>query len=87
MRGIVDYTNYDDMKYAASDFTGLILELMSCFLSLKSHFFFLMFYFLFYMQIKKLDDSLFRNQFSRAYVRVSFDESEYGFSANKIHSN
>ncbi|KAK4378902.1 hypothetical protein RND71_000764 [Anisodus tanguticus] len=34
MRGIVDYTNYDDMKYA----------------------------------IKKLDDSLFRNQFSRAYI-------------------
>ncbi|XAR52642.1 hypothetical protein NMG60_11020810 [Bertholletia excelsa] len=36
MRGIVDYTNYDDMKYA----------------------------------IRKLDDSLFRNQFSRAYIRV-----------------
>uniref|UniRef100_M1CB21 Arginine/serine-rich splicing factor n=1 Tax=Solanum tuberosum TaxID=4113 RepID=M1CB21_SOLTU len=36
MRGIVDYTNYDDMRYA----------------------------------IKKLDDSLFRNQFSRAYIRV-----------------
>lgn len=35
-RGIVDYTNYDDMKYA----------------------------------IKKLDDSEFRNAFSRAYVRV-----------------
>ncbi|XVE73324.1 hypothetical protein DITRI_Ditri11bG0108500 [Diplodiscus trichospermus] len=34
--GIVDYTNYDDMKYA----------------------------------IKKLDDSEFRNAFSRAYVRV-----------------
>ncbi|KAL4588373.1 hypothetical protein LXL04_001257 [Taraxacum kok-saghyz] len=36
MRGIVDYTNYDDMKYA----------------------------------IRKLDDSLFRNQFSKAYIRV-----------------
>ncbi|CAI9103437.1 OLC1v1001917C4 [Oldenlandia corymbosa var. corymbosa] len=36
MRGIVDYTNYDDMKYA----------------------------------IRKLDDSLFRNQYSRAYIRV-----------------
>lgn len=36
MRGVVDYTNYDDMKYA----------------------------------IKKLDDSLFRNQFSKAYIRV-----------------
>ncbi|GMP40160.1 hypothetical protein CsSME_00010716 [Camellia sinensis var. sinensis] len=40
MRGIVDYTNSDDMKYA----------------------------------IRKLDDSLFRNQFSRAYIRVM----EYG---------
>ncbi|XP_034707257.1 serine/arginine-rich splicing factor SR30-like isoform X1 [Vitis riparia] len=36
MTGIVDYTNYDDMKYA----------------------------------IRKLDDSLFKNQFSRAYIRV-----------------
>ncbi|XP_019235630.1 PREDICTED: serine/arginine-rich splicing factor SR30-like isoform X1 [Nicotiana attenuata] len=36
MRGIVDYTSYEDMKYA----------------------------------IRKLDDSLFRNQFSRAYIRV-----------------
>ncbi|KAI3448563.1 hypothetical protein Pfo_005228 [Paulownia fortunei] len=40
MRGTVDYTNYDDMKYA----------------------------------IRKLDDSLFRNQFSLAYIRVE----EYG---------
>ncbi|KAK7392034.1 hypothetical protein VNO78_20460 [Psophocarpus tetragonolobus] len=36
MTGIVDYTNYDDMKYA----------------------------------IRKLDDSEFRNAFSRAYIRV-----------------
>ncbi|KAI3736577.1 hypothetical protein L2E82_26446 [Cichorium intybus] len=36
MRGIVDYTNYDDMKYA----------------------------------VRKLDDSLFRNQFSKAYIRL-----------------
>ncbi|KAI8548114.1 hypothetical protein RHMOL_Rhmol07G0247400 [Rhododendron molle] len=36
MRGIVDYTSYDDMRYA----------------------------------IRKLDDSLFRNQFDRAYIRV-----------------
>ncbi|XP_010549670.1 PREDICTED: serine/arginine-rich splicing factor SR30 [Tarenaya hassleriana] len=36
MMGIVDYTNYDDMKYA----------------------------------IRKLDDSEFRNAFSRAYIRV-----------------
>ncbi|KAI3739793.1 hypothetical protein L2E82_30204 [Cichorium intybus] len=37
MRGIVDYTNYDDMKYA----------------------------------VRKLDDSLFRNQFSKAYIQSS----------------
>ncbi|XP_010528899.1 PREDICTED: serine/arginine-rich splicing factor SR30-like isoform X2 [Tarenaya hassleriana] len=36
MTGVVDYTNYDDMKYA----------------------------------IRKLDDSEFRNAFSRAYIRV-----------------
>ncbi|KAI8548119.1 hypothetical protein RHMOL_Rhmol07G0247400 [Rhododendron molle] len=36
MRGIVDYTSYDDMRYA----------------------------------IRKLDDSLFRNQFDRAYIRI-----------------
>ncbi|KAK2976897.1 hypothetical protein RJ640_024731 [Escallonia rubra] len=36
MRGIVDYTNYEDMKYA----------------------------------IRKLDDTLFRNQFSKGYIRV-----------------
>ncbi|MCD7466115.1 Serine/arginine-rich splicing factor sr30 [Datura stramonium] len=47
MRGIVDYTNYDDMKYA----------------------------------IKKLDDSLFRNQFSRAYIRVDkYDRRSYSES-------
>ncbi|PPR81625.1 hypothetical protein GOBAR_AA39084 [Gossypium barbadense] len=38
MTGIVDYTNYDDMKYA----------------------------------IRKLDDSEFRNAFSRAYIRVCY---------------
>ncbi|KAK3029986.1 hypothetical protein RJ639_038085 [Escallonia herrerae] len=36
MRGIVDYTNYEDMKYA----------------------------------IRKLNDTLFRNQFSKGYIRV-----------------
>ncbi|KAK8565481.1 hypothetical protein V6N13_020586 [Hibiscus sabdariffa] len=44
--GIVDYTNYDDMKYA----------------------------------IKKLDDSEFRNAFSRAYVRVKEYDSKRGSS-------
>ncbi|KAJ8572851.1 hypothetical protein K7X08_009362 [Anisodus acutangulus] len=46
MRGIVDYTNYDDMKYA----------------------------------IKKLDDSLFRNQFSRAYIRVDKYDKRRSYS-------
>lgn len=41
-RGVVDYTNYEDMKYA----------------------------------IRKLDDSLFRNQYSRSYIRVEeYDRS------------
>ncbi|KAA3486365.1 Pre-mRNA-splicing factor SF2-like protein [Gossypium australe] len=43
MTGIVDYTNYDDMKYA----------------------------------IRKLDDSKFRNAFSRAYIRVKEYDSKY----------
>lgn len=46
MRGIVDYTNYDDMKYA----------------------------------IKKLDDSLFRNQFSRSYIRVDKYDKRRSYS-------
>ncbi|PKA58427.1 Pre-mRNA-splicing factor SF2 [Apostasia shenzhenica] len=41
--GVVDYTNYDDMKYA----------------------------------IRKLDDSEFRNAFSRAYIRVREHDSRY----------
>ncbi|PSS26515.1 Serine/arginine-rich-splicing factor like [Actinidia chinensis var. chinensis] len=49
MRGIVDYTNYDDMKYA----------------------------------IKKLDDSLFRNQFSRSYVRVKEYDPSYSRSPSR----
>ncbi|RDX70574.1 Serine/arginine-rich splicing factor SR30, partial [Mucuna pruriens] len=44
MTGIVDYTNYDDMRYA----------------------------------IRKLDDSEFRNAFSRAYIRVR--EYDRGYS-------
>ncbi|XP_075073748.1 serine/arginine-rich splicing factor SR30 isoform X4 [Nicotiana tabacum] len=46
MRGIVDYTNYEDMKYA----------------------------------IRKLDDSLFRNQFSRAYIRVEEYDKRRSYS-------
>ncbi|XP_022727525.1 serine/arginine-rich-splicing factor SR34-like isoform X2 [Durio zibethinus] len=49
--GIVDYTNYDDMKYA----------------------------------IKKLDDSEFRNAFSRAYVRVREYDSKRDSSRSPSH--
>lgn len=46
LRGIVDYTSNEDMKYA----------------------------------IRKLDDSLFRNQFSRAYIRVEEYDRRRGYS-------
>ncbi|KAJ4802124.1 Serine/arginine-rich-splicing factor SR34 [Rhynchospora pubera] len=51
--GIVDYTNYDDMKYA----------------------------------IKKLDDSEFRNAFSRAYIRVrEYDLKRHSLSRSRSRS-
>ncbi|PKI51495.1 hypothetical protein CRG98_028055 [Punica granatum] len=50
--GIVDYTNYDDMKYA----------------------------------IRKLDDSLFRNAFSRAYIRVREYDSRRSYSRSPSRS-
>ncbi|URD80909.1 hypothetical protein MUK42_18593 [Musa troglodytarum] len=50
--GIVDYTNYDDMKYA----------------------------------IRKLDDSEFRNAFSRAYIRVKEYDSKRSLSRSRSHS-
>ncbi|KAL4356666.1 hypothetical protein AHAS_Ahas09G0109500 [Arachis hypogaea] len=50
MTGIVDYTNYDDMKYA----------------------------------IRKLDDSEFRNAFSRSYIRVrEYDRRSYSRSPSR----
>lgn len=52
MTGIVDYTNYDDMKRA----------------------------------IKKLDDSEFRNAFSRAYVRVKEYSSRRSYSRSPSRS-
>ncbi|KAK1419249.1 hypothetical protein QVD17_28413 [Tagetes erecta] len=52
MRGIVDYTNYDDMKYA----------------------------------IRKLDDSLFRNQFSKAYIRVEEYDRKHSYSRSRSRS-
>ncbi|KAL3843499.1 hypothetical protein ACJIZ3_000902 [Penstemon smallii] len=53
MRGIVDYTSYDDMKYA----------------------------------IRKLDDSLFRNQFSRAYIRVEEYDKRRSYSRSPSRSS
>ncbi|XP_048136414.1 serine/arginine-rich splicing factor SR30-like isoform X2 [Rhodamnia argentea] len=50
--GIVDYTNYDDMKYA----------------------------------IKKLDDTLFRNAFSRSYIRVREYDSRRSYSRSPSRS-
>ncbi|KAG6427316.1 hypothetical protein SASPL_111558 [Salvia splendens] len=52
MRGIVDYTNYDDMKYA----------------------------------IRKLDDSLFKNQFSRSYIRVEEYDARRSYSRSPSRS-
>ncbi|KAL8155528.1 serine/arginine-rich splicing factor SR30-like isoform X2 [Apium graveolens] len=50
--GVVDYTNYDDMKYA----------------------------------IRKLDDSLFKNQFSKAYIRVEEYDDKHGYSRSPSRS-
>ncbi|XP_071699807.1 serine/arginine-rich-splicing factor SR34-like [Rutidosis leptorrhynchoides] len=50
--GVVDYTNYDDMKYA----------------------------------IRKLDDSEFRNAFSRGYIRVKEYDSRYSRSRSLSRS-
>lgn len=52
MRGIVDYTHYDDMKYA----------------------------------VRKLDDSLFRNQFSKAYIRVEEYDRRHSYSRSPSRS-
>ncbi|GAA0173874.1 RNA splicing factor [Lithospermum erythrorhizon] len=52
LRGVVDYTNYDDMKYA----------------------------------IRKLDDSLFRNQFSKAYIRVEEYDRRHSYSRSPSRS-
>ncbi|XP_047981688.1 serine/arginine-rich splicing factor SR30-like isoform X4 [Salvia hispanica] len=52
MRGVVDYNNYDDMKYA----------------------------------IRKLDDSLFRNQFSKAYIRVEEYDRRRSYSRSPSKS-
>lgn len=85
--GIVDYTNYDDMKYAVSHFFAYMVLFISkdimdifsqallCFTSYKI--------LRFLLQIKKLDGSEFRNAFSKSYVRVwpEFDcENLYFFN-------
>ncbi|XP_010921678.1 serine/arginine-rich splicing factor SR30 [Elaeis guineensis] len=51
--GVVDYTNYEDMKYA----------------------------------IRKLDDSEFRNAFSRAYIRVKEYDSRRSLSRSRSRSH
>ncbi|XP_004302384.1 PREDICTED: pre-mRNA-splicing factor SF2-like [Fragaria vesca subsp. vesca] len=53
MTGVVDYTNYDDMKYA----------------------------------IRKLDDSEFRNAFSRSYIRVEEYDSSRGYSRSPSYGS
>ncbi|XP_024189168.1 serine/arginine-rich splicing factor SR30 isoform X1 [Rosa chinensis] len=53
MTGVVDYTNYDDMKYA----------------------------------IRKLDDSEFRNAFSRSYIRVEEYDSSRGYSRSPSYDS
>lgn len=53
MTGIVDYTNYDDMKYA----------------------------------IRKLDDTEFRNAFSRSYIRVREYDSRRSCSRSPIYDS
>ncbi|KAK8951721.1 Pre-mRNA-splicing factor SF2 [Platanthera zijinensis] len=50
--GVVDYTNYDDMKYA----------------------------------IRKLDDSVFRNAFSKSYIRVREYDSKRSLSRSRSSS-
>lgn len=67
--GLVDYTNYEDMKYAVSllgtrsakSFKLLLFLIWSK--QLLKHFWI--------NQIRKLDDSEFRNPWTRTYIRVS----------------
>lgn len=82
MRGVVDYNNYDDMKYAV----GLITSLFACSFLFLFEFWQIFNQFLpfivviwFSVQIRKLDDSLFRNQFSKAYIRVHLKKLQVCF--------
>lgn len=65
--GIVDYTSYDDMKYAVCSCCDL--QLISIYLSCLLGELNMLILFLFW-QIKKLDDTEFKNAFSRSYIRV-----------------
>lgn len=60
----MDYTNYDDMKYAVSCWEKSFDLLHTCFglnmIGDVSAF-----------QIRKLDDTEFRNPWARAYIRVT----------------
>lgn len=95
LTGIVDYTNYDDVKYAVSILNLYHQIFLSVFFLLFLFYLHICrFLFLFYLswilhgcnfdqhcwyssitlcciQIRKLDDSEFRNAFSRSYIRVS----------------
>lgn len=82
--GIVDFTNYDDMKYAVSVESKLCVLLLQSSMSLKiAVHWFCSFYLLsniihlVCVQIRKLDDSEFRNPFSRSFIRVKEDKG-YG---------
>ena len=82
--GIVDYTNYDDMKYAVSylftsmDYLFILKEALHNVISNKYLNNFQFWYFAL-LQIKKLDDSEFRNAFSKGYVRVCHEFDMFGY--------
>ncbi|KAK6937379.1 F-box domain [Dillenia turbinata] len=64
--GIVDYTNYDDMKYAFALVSTTRISMCTSIIGASSS-----------LQIRKLDDSEFRNAFGRAYVRVKEYDSKH----------
>lgn len=65
--GLVDYTNYEDMKYAVSLLCTRAAGLLNCWpfylLQTAAKSFWI-------HQIRKLDDSEFRNPWTRTYIRV-----------------
>ncbi|KAF3788275.1 Granule-bound starch synthase 1 [Nymphaea thermarum] len=69
--GQVDYTNYEDMKHAVStnfpsyahNYDAILYHCSSLILYVLASVF---------IQIRKLDDTKFRNPFARSYIRVAF---------------